>query len=198
MRAAAPANTLLRDHLEAAAESAAPPSSVDWRSRFGWPWITEIRDQDPCEHCWIYASVALIEAMVRIEHCVWCMRSEGDYIEANKVPCGQCGNAGEVLGWVQGNAIADLDCVPWVDRDPGNRTGGYWNPAPGGCGGGSMQAPPAWTPLSDRDGRTVRIPAYTTTGNVTDQKAWLDAVGPLVVGFDVYSDFSGGPATRPT
>ena len=28
-------------------------------------------------------------------------RSEGDYIEANKVPCGQCGNAGEVLSWVQ-------------------------------------------------------------------------------------------------
>ena len=29
---------------------AAPPNSVDWRSRFGWPWITQIRDQDPCEH----------------------------------------------------------------------------------------------------------------------------------------------------
>ena len=176
---------------------AAPPSSVDWRSRFGWPWITEIRDQDPCEHCWIYASVALIEAMVRIEHCVWCLRSEGDYIEANKVPCGQCGNAGAVLSWVQGNAIADLDCVPWVDRDPGNRTGGYWNPAPSGCGGGSMQAPPVWAPLSDRPGRTVRIPAYATLGNITDQKNWLDAVGPLVVGFDVYSDFYGWSGSTP-
>lgn len=181
----------------AAAAGGTSPSSVDWRSRFGWPWITEIRDQDPCEHCWIYASVALIEAMVRIEHCVWCLRSEGDYIEANHVPCGQCGNAGEVLSWVQGNAIADLDCVPWVDRDPGDRTGGYWNPAPSGCGGGSMQAPPVWSPLPDRAGRTVRIPAYSSLGNTSDQKNWLDAVGPLVVGFDVYSDFYGWSGNLP-
>ncbi len=173
------------------------PASVDWRSRFGWTWITEIRDQDPCEHCWIYASIALVEAMVRIEHCVWCMNSEGDYIEANTVPCGQCGNAGEVLGWAQDNAIADLDCVPWVDRDPGNRTGPYWNPPPSGCNGGSMQPPPAWAPPFDRSGRSVRIPAYTNIGDVPDQKSWLDAVGPLVVGFDVYSDFYGWSGNTP-
>ena len=177
--------------------AAAPPASVDWRNRFGWPWITEIRDQDPCEHCWIYASVALIEAMVRIEHCVWCTSSEGDYIEANKVPCGQCGNAGEVLSWAQNDAIADLDCVPWVDRDPGNRTGPYWNPPPNGCNGGSMQAPPAWAPPFDRTGRSVRIPAYTNIGATADQKNWLDAVGPLVVGFDVYSDFYGWYGNTP-
>jgi hypothetical protein len=174
-----------------------PPTSVDWRNRFGWPWITEIRDQDPCEHCWVYASIALVEAMVRIEHCVWCMRSEGDYIEANKVPCGQCGNAPEVLTWIQNNAIADLDCVPWADRDPGDRSSAYWNPWPNGCGGGSMQAPPVWAPCSDRSGRTVRTPAYTTLGDTTDEKNWLDTVGPLVVGFDVYSDFYGWSGTTP-
>ena len=176
---------------------APPPPSVDWRSRYGWPWITEIRDQDPCEHCWIYASVALIEAMVRIEHCVWCTSSEGDYIEANNVPCGQCGNPGEVLSWAQANAIADLDCVPWVDRDPGNRAGPYWNPAPNACGGGSMLPPPAWAPPFDRSGRSVRIPAYTSIGDVADQKSWLDTVGPLVVGFDVYSDFSSWSGSTP-
>src|SRR5271165_2261247 len=98
------------------------PTVVDWRNRFGWNWITNIRDQDPCEHCWIYASTALVEAMVRIEHCVWCSRSEGDYIEANKVTCGQCGDPTNVLNWVASNGQCDLDCVPWVDRDPGNRT----------------------------------------------------------------------------
>jgi len=67
------------------AAGAGDKTVVDWRNRYGRNWITRIRDQDPCEHCWIYAPTALIEAMVRIEHCVWCARSEGDYIEANKV-----------------------------------------------------------------------------------------------------------------
>ncbi|HYM55414.1 MAG TPA: C1 family peptidase, partial [Solirubrobacteraceae bacterium] len=173
------------------------PSMVDWRNRFGWSWITGIRDQDPCEHCWIYSATALVEAMVRIEHCVWCPRSEGDYIEANRVPCGQCGDPGGVLSWVQSNGLADLDCVPWVDRDPGDRSSAYWNPAPRGCGGGSMLAPPAWSPCGNRNGRTVKIPAYTSLGNVADEKHWIDAVGPLVVVFDVYSDFFGWSGNTP-
>ncbi|HLI56828.1 MAG TPA: C1 family peptidase [Actinomycetota bacterium] len=173
------------------------PASVDWRNRFGWGWITEIRDQDPCEHCWVYASIALIEAQVRIEHCVWCLRSEGDYIEANKVTCGQCGNAPAVLSWMQSNGIVDLDCIPWVDRDPGDRSGTYWNPAPSSCGTGSNVAPPTWTRCSNWSGRNVRLPASTNLGNTDDQKNWLDTVGPLVVGFDVYNDFFGWSGTTP-
>jgi Papain family cysteine protease len=173
-------------------------SSVDWRSRYGWNWITEIRDQDPCEHCWIYASVALMEAMVRIEHCIWCTRSEGDYIEAERVPCGQCGSPEPVLAWAQTNAITDLECVPWVDRDPGDRTGSYWNPPPNkGCGSGSMQAPPMWSPCSNRDGRSLRVPTYTLLGNVTDEKEWVDNIGPLVCSFEVYSDFFAWSGTKP-
>ena len=104
---------------------------VDWRNRYGWNWVTRIRDQDPCEHCWIYGATALVEAQVRVEHCVWCARSEGDYIEANKVTCGQCGDPTNVLNWVASNGQCDLDCVPWVDRDPGDRTSAYWNPPSG-------------------------------------------------------------------
>jgi hypothetical protein len=172
-------------------------SVVDWRNRFGWNWITTIRDQDPCEHCWIYAATALVEAMVRIEHCVWCARSEGDYIESNKVTCGQCGDPTNVLKWIGSNGQCDLDCVPWVDRDPGNRSGPYWNPPPNGCGGGSNAAPPAYNPPFDRDGRTVKIPAYTSIGNIDDQKSWIQNVGPLVVYFEVYSDFYGWSGNVP-
>ncbi|MEO6932787.1 MAG: C1 family peptidase, partial [Chitinophagaceae bacterium] len=32
-------------------------SSVDWRDRFGWPWITSVRDQNGCEACWCFAAV---------------------------------------------------------------------------------------------------------------------------------------------
>ena len=162
---------------------------VDWRNRYGWNWITNIRDQDPCEHCWIYGSTALVEAMVRIEHCVWCARSEGDYIEANKITCGQTGDPATVLNWVASNGQCDLDCVPWVDRDPGNRSGPYWN--------GSNPPPPAYNPPFDRNGRTVKIPAYTSIDNVSDQKAWINNIGPLVVFFEVYSDFQGWSGSSP-
>jgi hypothetical protein len=175
----------------------AQPLVVDWRNRFGWPWVTAIRDQDPCEHCWIYAATALVECMVRIEHCVWCARSEGDYIEANKVPCGQCGSPTDVLSWFASNGVTDLDCVPWVDRDPGNRSGSYWNPPPDKCGGGSMLAPPAYALASNRAGRTVKIPAYTTVDNIQDQKDWIQNIGPLVVYFEVWSDFQGWSGTTP-
>jgi hypothetical protein len=213
VRATPTTNALLRAHLvqtsvlkELGATGGTPgpgagapgvSTKVDWRDRFGWSWITQIRDQDPCEHCWVYGATALVEAMVRIEHCVWCLRSEGDYIEANRVPCGQCGNPADVLNWAHNNGMTDLDCVPWVDRDPGNRSSTYWNPAPTGCGTGSMQAPPAWTPCHNRNGRTVRVPAYTSLGNVSDQKNWIDKVGPLVVGFEVYSDFFAWSGNTP-
>jgi len=174
-----------------------PPLVVDWRNRYGWPWITTIRDQDPCEHCWIYSATALIESMVRIEHCVWSPRSEGDYIEANKTPCGACGDPASVLNWVAANGMTDQDCVPWVDSDPGNRTAAYWNPAPSSCGTGSMLPPPAYAPASNRDGRTTKIPAYTSINNIQDQKNWVQNIGPIICFFEVWSDFQGWSGTTP-
>lgn len=211
-------NTLLRAHLikrgllseklpmggssqigkaPAAVPATAPPASVDWRNRWTWDFVTSIRDQDPCEHCWIYAATAVVECMVRIEHCIWCDRSEGDYIEANKVPCGQCGSPGPVLDWVKSNGVCGQDCVSWLDADPDVRTGSYWNPAPTNCGTGSMLPPPTWNPPPNRDGKTVKIPEYTSLGDVTSQKNWIDAIGPLVVSFDVYSDFYGWSGSVP-
>lgn len=223
VRAAPPANQFLRAHLETvgllapvAAATLAPtalagagaggaggaggpsrPAVVDWRNRFGWPWITAIRDQDPCEHCWVYAATALVEAMVRIEHCVWSPRSVGDYIEANKTKCGQCGDPRPVLDWVRDHGQCDLDTVGWADRHPGDRTSSYWNPAPDKCGGGSMVAPPGYNPPSTRSGRTTRTPSYTTLNHVDDQKNWLDAVGPIIVTFDVYTGFQGWTGNTP-
>lgn len=186
--AARPAtNTLLAADL--ADRAGAPPQSVDWRNRYGTPWITEIRDQDGSEHCWIYGATALVEAMVRIEHCVWCPRSEGDFIEANGIPRTQGGNPQTVLTWVQNNGIADLDCVPWADRDPADRSTPYWTADP----------PPTqpWTPSRNRSGRTVRIPLDQTLGNVDDQKAWIANVGPIVACFEVFDDFYAWSGNTP-
>ncbi|HEX2572330.1 MAG TPA: C1 family peptidase [Polyangia bacterium] len=168
-------------------------SQVDWRNRFGWSWITQTRDQSPCQHCWIYAATALIEAMVRIEHCVWCVRSEGDYIVANGVPCGGRGGAAAVLDWVKDNGLADPDCGPWANDDPAHRSGPYYDPP-----SGPIQPPPVLAiPFSRRGGRTVKIPAYRSIGDPSEQKKWIDTIGPLVVAFDCYSDFPGWSGTVP-
>src|ERR1700712_5776206 len=53
-------------------------ASVDWRNRWGTNWITKPKDQGGCESCWVFSAVGVVESIVRIEHCVWSKRSEGD------------------------------------------------------------------------------------------------------------------------
>lgn len=143
----------------------AAPAALDWRTRWGWPWITTIRDQNGCNACWAFAATALVESMVRIEHAVWCTRSEGDVHKGMGAKCADLGNSGAALDWIKNNGIADPACFPW----------------------GTANA--AYTPTPDRSGRTVKIPAYTAVGSISDQKAWLDTVGPLVTWFEVWQDF---------
>ncbi len=149
---------------EAPPESGAPVS-VDWRNRWGWPWITGVRNQGGCNSCWAFASTALLESMVRIEHAVWCTRSEGDVHKGMGAVCANLGNAGAFLDWVKAHGIADPDCFPWTTADI------------------------PYTPTPDRSGRTVRISNYNLVGSVADQKTWLDTVGPLATFFEVWQDF---------
>jgi hypothetical protein len=157
-------------------------TSVDWRNRWGWPWITTIRDQNGCEACWCFAAVALVEAMVRIEHCVWPWISEGDVHKGMGSHCCDCGNPGAALDWMKNHSAADPGCFAWP----------ITTSSCSGCGGtgGGPYDMVAYTPTADRAGRSVRIPGYTNIGSVADQKQWLDTVGPIVVGgFAVYEDF---------
>lgn len=139
--------------------------AVDWRNRWGWPWVTTVRDQDGCNACWAFAATALVESMVRIEHAVWSHRSEGDMHKGMGAKCAHTGNSQTALTWVAAHGLADPACFAWSPADT------------------------AYTPTSDRPGRTVRTPNPSTVGNVQDQKAWLDTVGPLVTWFTVWQDF---------
>jgi C1A family cysteine protease len=158
----------------AAAESVAAgaASSVDWRNRFGWPWLTQIKDQDPCESCWVFSAVGVVEAMTRIEHAIWSLRSEGDVHDGLGVSCAQTGGPATAFDWMKTHGVADPGCWPY---ETNNLT---------------------YKPTSDRSGRTVKLTDYVTLNNVADQKTWLDNNGPLSACFDCYNDFFGyGPSS---
>ncbi|KAL1835951.1 hypothetical protein VTJ49DRAFT_5843 [Mycothermus thermophilus] len=159
-----------------------PPLSVDWRNRSGINYITTPQDQGVCNSCWAFATTALIEAMVRIEHGVWSKRSEADVHAGVGAVCADVGNAEEALGWVAGTAwdvekgeekreehppgIADWACEPYQAWDVPDRF-----------------------QCADRDGRATHIPGFWALGSIEDQKKWLDRYGPIVATFVLYDDF---------
>jgi hypothetical protein len=151
-------------------------SSVDWRNRFGWNWISSVRNQGGCESCWAFGTAALYEAMVRIEQCMWCRRSEGDVRNGVGKQCWDLGNLGEASTFVQNYGIADPDCFPYTEA------------AALYCAEEGHGALPL-SPTPDRVGRTVRAPAPVTITDVAQKKQWIDAVGPMAVMFNPPPDF---------
>lgn len=148
-----------------AAGGGAPPASVDWRNRYGWPWLTNIKDQGQCESCWVFSAVGVVEAMTRIEHCVWSLRSEGDVHDGLGASCAQTGDPATALNWIQGHGVADPGCWAYEQQNL------------------------PYAPTADRPGRTVKLDGYVTLNTIQDQKNWLDAVGPITACFEVYQDF---------
>jgi Papain family cysteine protease len=170
-----PRTTLLREGMEevvggaaeeAPPEGGMPPSSLDWRARWGGNWITTVRDQNPCNACWAFAGVALVESMLKIEHAYWARLSEGDPHRGVGKVCPDEGNLDEVSRFFAANGFCDPGSWPWrTDTVP-------------------------YAPTPDRNGRSVRGPAFEMV-SVADSKNWLDTVGPLVTWLGIYDDFAG-------
>jgi Papain family cysteine protease len=157
---------------EATASEQPPPAggvaaSVDWRNRWGWPWITTVRDQNGCNACWAFTGTALVEAMTRIEHAVWTTRSEGDVHKGVGKVCADLGNLGEVFNFIGQNGLCDPECFPWTTANI------------------------PYTPTPDRPGRTVKIGPTTWIGSIAEQKLWIDTIGPIATWFMVAGDFFG-------
>ena len=85
-------------------------------------------------------------------------------------PCADVGNLGDVSTYFQNNGLRDPGCWPYRTDTP------------------------AFAPTPDRNGRSVRGPAFDLVLRPPTQKNWLDTVGPLVSWFDVYNDFDGTPS----
>jgi hypothetical protein len=151
-------------------------SSVDWRNRFGWNWISSVRNQGGCQSCWAFGSTALYEAMVRIEQCVWCRRSEADVRNGVGKQCWDLGNLGEAANFVQAHGISDPDCFPYTEA-------AAVYSAEEGKGAWPLSSTP------DRAGRTVKAPAAVSISDVAQKKNWIDTVGPMAVMFNPPPDF---------
>ena len=160
---------------------------VDWRDRFNANWISSIRSQGSAPNCWAFAMAALYEAMVRIEHSVWCRRSEGDLGRATGKQPWDLGNPGEASIAAERYGVADPDCLPWSEATV------LYTAKPHGA---SMTAMPL-SPTPDRAGRTVRVAPNSHTvidaGHVYDKKRWLNLVGPMAFMCTLPADFTGSP-----
>jgi hypothetical protein len=155
--------------------------NIDWRSRFGRPWISTVRHQGGSQNCWAFAMTALYEAMVRIEHSLWCRRSEGDAARGTGKQAWDLGNLGEAGIFVERYGLADPDCFPWSEP------AALYTAKPHGT---SLTATPLST-TSDRSGRTMRIAAgaMTSLNTAAQKKQWIDLVGPVAVMITPPSDF---------
>ncbi len=126
------------------------------------------------DDCWCFAGVGVVEAMLRIEHGAWSLRSEGDVGDAISLFFGAKSKDGgsappRALSWIQENGIADPGCWPSFDL---------------------TQIP---NPTQDRLGRTSLIDGYKEIGGpdvALQMKKWLDASGPIAVIFTCYDDLS--------
>ena len=143
-----------------------PHIGVDWRTRYGGHWLTTIQDQGSCGNCWAFATAALAETTVRIEHGMWSKRSEADVRDSWGLDCAHGASVLDSINWVINHGgISDLDCVPWLKDDDN------------------------YFPCPDRSGRAERLPQAIPLNTIADQKKWIDTVGPIVAAFTVYYDF---------
>lgn len=162
---------------------------VDWRNRFGANWIASVRSQGGTVNCWAFAMTALYESMVRIEHSVWCRRSEGDLGRATGKQSWDFGNPGEPAIAAERYGVADPDCLAWSEAAV------LYTAKPHGAAMTAM----ALSPTPDRAGRTVRIDPNAHTvigaGRAADKRTWLNLVGPMAFMCTLPGDFTGAPPT---
>ncbi len=154
--------------------------NVDWRNRFGYNWISSVRNQGNTNNCWAFAMTALYESMVRIEHCLWCRLSEGEVARGAGKQSRDFGNLGEAAIFAERYGVADPDCFPWSESMS------IYLSKPHGT---SMDAFPIST-TPDRSGRVVKVKGTTSLQIVADKKNWIDTRGPMSFMINLPPDFA--------
>jgi hypothetical protein len=155
---------------------------VDWRNRFGRNWITTVRNQGGTVNCWAFATTALYEAMIRIEHCLWTRRSEGDVARGAGKEGWDFGNSGEAIRTVEAYGLPDPDCFPWSPHVS------LYVAKPHGPAASAIPI----SPTPDRVGRVMRVGTGSSTSMTTaaQKKAWIDTTGPMAMQIDLPASFA--------
>lgn len=98
------------------------PTSLDWRSRDGSDWMTEVKNQGGCGSCWSFSAIGVSEAVTNIaannpnldldlseEYLVSDCHSA--YLYQNC--CG--GWSDTALEFIRTSGVTDEDCFPYID-----------------------------------------------------------------------------------
>ncbi|MBN1945955.1 MAG: hypothetical protein JW797_09785 [Bradymonadales bacterium] len=101
--------------------------SVDWRDRWGFNWVTPIRDQGDCGACWAFATIADVELMMALRHSV--PDPQFDLSEQHLLDCAtaslSCDSGGITWGppgwWLRDTGVTTEECYPYVSGETGSK-----------------------------------------------------------------------------
>jgi C1A family cysteine protease len=163
--------------VDAIAEATPYAIAVDWRDVNGKNYVTSVKDQKWCGSCVAFGTVATMESRARVLRNVPLNASNGaalpDLSEAHLFYCGNkqespCANGWwptAALAFAQSTGVVPETCFPYT---PGDQP----------C-----------DPCSGAPAMLTRIGEWHAVTTVAGMKRWLATNGPLVTGFNVYTDF---------
>ena len=160
-------------------------SILDWRNQWGKNWLSPVRHQGSCGSCFVFGTVAVAEAIYRIEHAE--PDVEIDFSEQLLLSCeptGNCQDGGwssNVLDYMREQGTAQESCFPYRALD--------------------LPCSPCVSWLDGRDRIRIFDWDWVCSGS-EDRVALIQALseGPVVVYMTVYDDFYdyGGGVYRKT
>ncbi|MGC9333836.1 MAG: C1 family peptidase [Anaerolineae bacterium] len=163
------------DRLGVARAALAPRAAVyppgwDWRDVGGTDWTTPIRDQLACGACVAFATVSVLEVMLKLLHNDAALQP--DLSEAHLFFCG-CGNCCQMgwwptyaLNYAQQQGVPDEVCFPYQDHNM---------PCSDAC--------PDW------QAQAIKATGWQEVLDMGARKEWLANRGPMIGCMAVYRDF---------
>jgi hypothetical protein len=157
------------------------PPAWDWRDVDGRDWTTPVRDQQACAASVAFATVAVLEVMLKRHHQDASLQPDLSEAHLFFCGCGMCCDRGcwpaYALDYARNHGVPDEACFPYRDHDL---------PCSDSC--------PDWR------SRATRILRWKEVVEIGLRKQWLSRTGPMVGCMAVYSDFFhyAGGVYRPT
>lgn len=163
------------------------PKSFDWRDHNGINYVSPVRDQGSCGSCYIFSSMALLEARVRIatNNTKKPVFSTQEVVDCSQYSQGCEGGFPYLIAgkYGQDHGVVPESCYSYVGADQ------------------QCQLSPSKASCRERT-YTISyhyVGGYYGASNEDTMKLELVKNGPIAVGFEVYPDFmsySGGVYSR--